>query len=157
MLNGELDDAQKVFKGLSSTRAFWAKNFCMFLMGCPIRMPSFFQIRNFLEIDISLLILYGRTELVENFLENVDLLMDINTETYKFVGRVLFKHGYMGAAKYYFDKSCEFFYSDVELHYLYVEFYLAHEDRENAMRAVETCLRLNSTYYPAIKTKTILT
>lgn len=157
LLEGDLDRAEQILSALTSTRAEWAVTIIPFLRGKHSSMPTFFQIRSFLEIDISLFLKYKQMKYVQSLLDIADFLQDINTETYKFIARVLFKHGFYGAAKTFMDKSASYYYNDVELHYLYVEFYLAHDDRENAIKALSTCLRLNPNYYPAKRTYEELT
>lgn len=156
LLTGDLARAESILSPLTSARAEWGYKIIPFLKGEHGEFPSFFQIRNFLELDITLFFKYGQIEFIQNILNIADFFQDINRETYKFLGRVLFKHGYYGAAKTFMDKSLSDYYNDVELHYLYVEFYLAHNDKENALKAVNTCLRLNPNYYPAVKTSKAL-
>lgn len=152
LLEGNPDTAKEIFAPLTSTRAEWAVRIIALIQNVYGEMPSYFQIRSFLEIDISLFIKYNQIEYVQKILDSVDFFQEINRESYKFVARALFKNNYIGVAKIYLDKSCSDYYNDVELHYLYAEFYLAHEDNENALKAVNTCLRLNPNYYPAVKT-----
>lgn len=157
LLGGELDSAKEILAPLTSTRAEWAVNIIALIKNVYGEIPTYFQIRNFLEIDISLFIKYKKFEYVQKILDSIDFFQEINPETYKFVGRALLKNNYMGSAKILFDKSCSEYYNDVELHYLYAEFYLAHNDKENALKAVNTCLRLNPSYYPAVRTYRELT
>lgn len=151
LLDGNLDKAYEILSTLTSPRAEWASYIIPFLQGLHGSLPTFFQIRNFLEIDIALFLKYKKTDYVQKLIDIADFMQDINSETYKFIARVLFKHGYMNASKIFMDKSANYYYKDVELHYLYVEFYLAHNDRENALKALRTCLRINPEYYPAVK------
>ena len=151
LLDGNLDKAYEILSTLTSPRAEWASYIIPFLQGWHGTLPTFFQIRNFLEIDISLFLKYNQADYVQKLIDIADFMQDINTETYKFLARVLFKNVYMEAAKIFMDKSANYYYKDVELHYLYVEFYLSHNDRENALKALRTCLRINSEYYPAVK------
>ena len=151
-LGGELDSAKEILEPLTSTRAEWAVRLIALIKNVYGEMPTYFQIRSFLEIDISLFIKYNQIEYVQKILDNIDFLQEINMETYKFVARALLKNNYMGVSKIFLDKSCSDYYNDVELHYLYAEFYLAHDDKENALKAVNTCLRINPNYYPAVRT-----
>lgn len=156
-LGGDLEEAYKVLSPLTSTRAEWAVRIIALIKNVYGEMPTYFQIRSFLEIDISLFIKYNRIDFIQRILDSADFFQEINMETYKFLARVLFKNDYKGVAKMFMDKSASDYYNDVELHYLYVEFYLAHDDKENALKAVNTCLRLNPNYYPAVRTYKELT
>ena len=157
LLEGNFEEAKKTFEILTSTRAEWALLLIPLIKGESYELPSYFQIRNFLEIDISLFLKYKKTKYVQQLLKIADFLQDINNETYKFIARVMLKHNFMEISKIFLDKAVSYYYNDVELHYLYVEFYLAHSDKTNALKAVNTCLRINPTYYPAKKTHSELT
>lgn len=157
LLNGELEKAKEILNKLPSTRAEWAINMMTFLQDGRKKYPTFFQIRNFLEIDISLFFKYNQLSFIQKLIDNSDTFQDINMESYKFFARALLKHNYIQPAKMFLDKSLDDYYNDVELHYLYAEFFMVHHDKENILKAVDTCLRLNPTYYPALKTQKELT
>ena len=57
ILEGQLDKAEQVLKTIDSIRADWAVKLIPFMKGHVEILPTYFQIRNFLEIDINLLLL----------------------------------------------------------------------------------------------------
>lgn len=152
LLEGDLERAYEILAPLTSTRAEWAVRIIALIKNIYGEMPTYFQIRSFLEIDISLFIKYNQIEYVQKILDSADFFQEINMETYKFIARALLKNNYLGVSKIFLDKSSSDYYNDVELHYLYAEFYLAHDDKDNALKAVQTCLQLNPNYYPAVRT-----
>ena len=159
MLSDNHDEAEKIFNMISSLRADWALKLIPIMQGYLDNIPTYFQIRNFLEIDINLLFKASQKNYVEYILGAADSFQSVNTESYKFLGRVLLKNGYMNASKIFLDKSSDVCWRDPELQYLYVEYYLMNNDIANACKAVDNCLRVSPEYYPAIsmqkKLKTI--
>lgn len=153
VLLGKLREAKLVFQSVDSLRANWMIKLIPILQGGIINYPSFFQVRNFLEIDMTMFFKAKKDDYINNILSASDIFQNINNESYKFIGRALLKNGCPEIAKFYLDKSLENYYNDVELHYLFVEYYMSMNDPRNAMRAVENCLKINSDYYPAQKTK----
>ena len=75
LLKGEVGEAKPVFKELSRNdlRANWAGKLINFIEGYVLSIPSYFQIRNFLEIDLNLLIQAGQPAYVENIINGADL------------------------------------------------------------------------------------
>lgn len=153
MLSGDLDSAQRIFSSIDSRRADWALKIIPLMQGRISDKPTYFQIRSFLEIDLTLLFKAGQKEYVQYILGGADIFQNINRESYKFIGRALLKNGYTESAKMFLDKSLSDFYRDPELHYLFVEYYLMNNDYVNAKRAVENCLKVNPDYFPAKQTE----
>lgn len=150
MLSNKLNDAKEVFNNIQSIRADWANIIISIMQGIIKKRPTYFQIRNFIEIDINLLFKAKLPHQVEYILGAADTFQEINSETYKFLGRVLLKNNCFNSSKVFLDKALDFFYNDVELHFLFVEYYLANNDHNNARKALNNCLRISPEYYPAI-------
>jgi tetratricopeptide (TPR) repeat protein len=151
LLEGNFKEANAVLERCNSHRADWALKIIPLMQGIVQTLPTYFEIRSFLEVDLNLLFKAHQIKSVEYILGGADILQDINSETYKFIGRALLKNGYMNFSKIFFDKSLSSAYNDVELHYLFVEYYDANNDIQNALKAVKNCMRINPNYYPAIK------
>ncbi|MCM1265361.1 MAG: hypothetical protein NC200_04095 [Candidatus Gastranaerophilales bacterium] len=149
LLSGKLADAERMFRSIDSHRSDWAIKLIPLMQGRVETFPTYFQIRSFLEIDLNLLFKSQQIDYAQYILGGADIFQNINRESYKFLGRVLLKNGYMPSAKMFLDKALSDCYRDCELHYLFVEYYIAHNDFENAKRALENCLRVNPDYYPA--------
>ena len=112
--------------------------------------PTYFQIRNFLEIDISLLILYCKGNYVEKIIKYADFMAFYNPECYKFIGRAFWANKLMPAAMFFLRKAKDKFYQDPELHYLFAYIYYYEEhDKVKCEKSVQTCLRILPEYAPA--------
>ncbi len=151
VLNNELDSAQAVFESLDSPRARWGKAFVDILLGYIEKYPSYFEIRNFLEIDLDFLIKNEKIEYVEQFLGATKILAGINQETYKYIARVMFENRLYKAAREYLEKSKSLFYNDPELHFLFAKYYLKNREYENADKHLDECLNILPDYFPAQK------
>lgn len=151
LLLGDLDGADNIFSKLNSVRSDWARKLIPMMQGHIYDYPTYFQIRNFLEIDITMLLKAGLKDYVQYVIGAADSLYDINSETYKFVARALLKNGYAKNAKAYLDKCSDYCYKDRELHFLIAEYYMFYNDIENACSAARKCLKLSADYYPAIQ------
>ena len=153
MLSNKLNDAKEIFANIQSIRADWANIIISIMQGTINKRPTYFQIRNFIEIDINLLFKVKLTKHIEYILGAAETFQEINSETCKFLGRVLLKNNCLNSAKYFLDKAVDYFYNDVELHFLFVEYYLECNDTINAQKALNNCLRISPEYYPAILMK----
>ena len=151
MLKGEVNEARKIFTPIrdKDMRADWAYLFIQFMNNYIQFMPSYLQVRNFLEIDIGLLIKSGLSEPVENVINACDIFYQINQESYKFIARVLLNYDYPSVAKVFLDKGVAKCYNDPELHFLYGNYHLRHNNKILAKHEFETSLEVLPGYYPA--------
>lgn len=149
VLNGDLDAAYIIFSNIDSPRAKWAKILISILKGFLTEYPTYFQIRNFLEIDLDLLLKNEKLDYVEQILGSLEILSSINQEVYKYVARVMYVNRLFSAALKYLEKAKKLYYNDAELHFLLAKYYLRVNDAKEAMFYVEECLKLIPEYYPA--------
>lgn len=110
---------------------------------------SFFQIRNFLERDLTLLIENQHNQYAENVISATDILTEYNPETPKFVGRVLLNTNNFELAFEFLLKARNICYIDPEVHFLMAQYYIKHNDKTSAKRILQTSLDLNPEYFPA--------
>ena len=153
ILSGDLDSAKAVFECIDSPRSHWGITLIGILSGCIERLPSYFDIRNFLEIDLDFLIKNEKIHYIEMVLSSLDKLTEINQEVYKYAARVMYENGFFKTAKDYMDKSKHIFYKDPELHYMYAKYYLKEQCCEDAYFHICECLKIVPTYYPALQIK----
>lgn len=153
LLSGDLQNAEKIFRLYPSHRGNWAIKLIPLMQGIVGNIPTYFEIRSFLEIDITLLAKSKQIDFIQYILGGADVFQNVNRESYKFLGRALLKNNFITSAKTFLDKSIADYYRDPELHYLFVEYYLMNNHTENALYALENCLRINPDYYPAKVTK----
>lgn len=113
------------------------------------RIPSFLQIRNFLEADIGYLIKANKTHYAENIIKNSDILMSVNLESCKLIGRVLLNFSFYNLAKKYLLQSTQAYNKDPETYYYLAQFYFYTNDYKESIRNLNKSIDLNSYYLPA--------
>ena len=153
ILADNLQEAKKLF-GLikeQDIRAVWGEYFVSMLEINATTYPSYFELRNFLEIDLNILITNGKGTYVQNILGYADFMSKINPEVYKFIGRVFYNNGLKKEGMILFERAKDAFYNDPELHFLIARAYLDAGEREKALHYTRVCQRVLPEYYPAVK------
>ena len=148
ILHNDLLKAKQVFAQIDSPRAKWGYLLCSILSGYLEKYPTFFQLRNFLEIDLDFLIKNEKIEYIEQFLGALDLLATINMETYKFTARVMFENNLHTLCLNYMEKSKSIHYKDPELHFMFAKYYLKMHEYEQAKYYINECAKILPDYYP---------
>lgn len=153
LLSGEIASAKTIFKTVSDQdlRADWAYKLIQFIEGYVVDVPSYFQVRNFLEIDLNLLIEAAQPAFVENIINGADLFYSVNPESYKFIGRVMLFNNFDDIALHYLKKAKDKFYYDPEMHLMMANCYINSGDKPLAKTAINCCLGMLPNYYPAKK------
>ena len=151
LLSGRQDESAEIFGTILSVRADWALKLIKIIQGSSKYLPSFFQIRNFLEIDVNLLLRSGQAEYVSKLADNAELFQNINQESYKFFGRVLLKNNQFDISEFFLEKALNVCYNDPELHFLRMELYYVTGDIVNTHKSLNACLAVSPDYYPAQK------
>lgn len=150
----ELDKAKELFQKVQEvdTRAKWGLILLQMIKGDILTFPTYFQIRNFLELDLSILILYCKGEYVEKIIRYADFMAYYNPECYKFIGRAFWANNLMSAAMFFLRRAKDKFYQDPELHYLlaYI-FYNNDRNIDLAKKALGACFGILPEYAPAKK------
>lgn len=158
LLKGNIEVAKNIFSTIANhnPRAHWALRLIQFIEGFVSFLPSYFEVRNFLEIDINLLLKANKIKFVENIINGDDLFYSVNGESYKFIARVLMYNGYPEVAKIYLDKGISNSYTDPELHIILADYYLYKKDTASAINSLNKCLSILPNYYPAKKKLQVL-
>lgn len=153
LLSGDVQSAKTIFKSISSQdlRANWAEKLIQFIDGYVMYVPSYFQIRNFLEIDLNMLIKAGRPLYVENIINGADLFFSVNPESYKFIARVMMFNEFYDVAFHFLKKAKDKFFYDPELHLMLANCYLKFGEKNKAKKSLGNCLRILPNYFPAKK------
>ena len=154
LLLHETDAAFKVFESLSENdiRADWAKKIIPVLTKKEFEeLPTFLQVRNFLEIDLDILIQSQNFDYAINLINKSEDFYEICRESFKFIGRVLYYNNYHDLALKFFLESKNRFYRDPELHYLLALLYLDNKEKEKGENEIKACLRIIPEYTPAKK------
>ncbi len=149
ILNNDLDTALQIFKKIDSPRALWGIALVNIINGYVEKYPTYFEIRNFYEIDLDFLLKNEKIEYIESILGALETLSSINQEIYKYTARVMLVNNLPEIAKKYLDKSKEIFYNDVELHYIYAKYYISNSQYNKANFHIDECLAYLPDYHPA--------
>lgn len=149
VLKENLTKAQDIFKTIDSPRAIWGMVLVSVLMGYMTKYPTYFQIRNFYELDLDFLIKNEKINYVEHMLGAMDILVTINQEVYKYAARVMYENKLYSAAFNYMNKAKSIYYNDAELHFMMAKYYIFVKDFHNAEFYINECLKLVPEYYPA--------
>lgn len=131
-------------------RAHWGLLLLQFISGEISMHPTYFEVRNFLEIDLDILILYCKGNYVEKIIRYADYMAFYNPECYKFIGRAFWAHNLMPAAMLFLRIAKDKLYNDPELHFLLAYIYYYNDkNTAKAQKALETCLSILPKYAPA--------
>lgn len=152
LLSDNIEKAKILFNAIkdSDIRAHWAA-FMISMIEADIReYPSYFELRNFLEIDLNILINYFKGDYVEKIVRYADFLFTINPEVHKFIGRVFYNNGYYEQGMFFLDRAKNYFYHDPELHYLIAYIYYDQNNLEKCKKALDDCIYILPEYYPAV-------
>ena len=127
----------------------WAKAFSGYVERKRNRVPTFFQIRNFYENDLDMLLSNGFDDFAENLTDSIQFFEDINPEIYKFTARVLYNHKYHDFADKFFSAARKYGNEDCELYYLEAKNNIAQKRYYSAVKSLEKSLSISKNYYPA--------
>lgn len=159
LLSDNLEKAKNLFNAIENNdiRAHWASFMISLIEGDVKEYPSYFELRNFLEIDLNILLTYFKGNYVENIIRYADFMFTINPEVHKFIGRVLYNNGYKEQGMFFLDRAKSYFYHDPELHYLLSYIYYTDKNFTKAEKAVNDCLYILPNYFPAVSLQKKLT
>lgn len=156
ILNNDLDIAYNLFAEEDSSRSRWGMALIEILKSNIIHFPTYFEIRNFFEIDLDFLIKNKKIDYVETLLGASELLININQEVFKYAARVLFENYYPEIGFNYLKKSKDILYKDPEMHFMLAKYYINKEDYTTALSYINECLKFVPDYFPAQKIKKII-
>lgn len=151
LLSGYVDMARVAFEKIADCdmRADWALKLIQFIKRYVSETPTYFQVRNFLEIDLNMLIQSGQAQFVENIINGADIFYSINPESYKFIARVMLNNDFVDLAVFYLNKAKDKFYYDPEMHYMLATCYMKKGEKLLARAEIRNCLAILPEYFPA--------
>jgi tetratricopeptide (TPR) repeat protein len=149
ILHEDLVSAKNIFLKIDSPRSSWGVFLIENLSGYVQKFPTYFEIRNFLEIDLDFLLKNKKTDYVQLILGIADLLAKINQETYKYIARVMYENQFYKTAKEYLEKSKDILYNDPELHFILAKYHYKNNEYSSALLNIKECLKILPDYYPA--------
>ena len=114
IMQGHLNKAYKIFEGCldENTRACWAMFMLQIILNRVTVAPKYFEIRNFLEIDLNLLFKYKKLNYIEKIMASAKFLSNYNPETCKYIGRVLWANRFIKEAVMYLLAGKNILYND---------------------------------------------
>lgn len=160
LLEDDLKGAKQLLLKLKDTdnRALWAYKIVSILQKKFTTerinyddMPTFFQLRNFLEVDLNLLMKYNKGNYIEIICAYSDIFASINSESYKFFARAFYFNNYPQFAEFFIDKAKDELYNDPELHYQIALMRYLSGDKKEAEKYCLSCLHILKDYFPAVK------
>ncbi len=151
LMQGDLYNAKRLWDKLDDSKPIylWGKSLIGFIEKKPEQLPTYFQIRNFLEQDLDALLTANLTTYAENLINSIDILAQINSESYKYMARVLYNHKYYDISKNFLEQSKDIYYKDPETHFLIAKIHMEKNETENAKTALNTAISVNEDYFPA--------
>lgn len=154
-----IEKAENLFNlaKIYDTRADWGLILIQFIKDEIHLSPTYFQIRNFLEIDLGIFIMYCKEKYVDKIIKYADYMAFYNPECYKFIGRVFWANNLMNAAMLFLRKAKDKFYQDPELHYLLAYIYYEENNIKDSKKSLQTCLEILPEYAPAKNLQKLLT
>ena len=152
LLHKNPQKAAKIFETIADKdiRAHWGIFVSHLVQGEAHGYPTYFELRNFFEIDLDLFFTYYLGNYIENIIRYADWLFTINPEVLKFIGRSFLVNGYDKYGLLFLKQAREYFFNDPEMHYLLAEYYMRENDFTNAQEAVRCCLDILPAYFPAL-------
>lgn len=151
LLCDDIEGAKKIFGTIADRdiRGHWALFMISLIEGEAQEYPSYFELRNFLEIDLNILITYYKGDYVEKIIRYADYMYAINPEVHKFIGRVLYNNGLVEQGLFFLNRAKSYFYHDPELHYMLGYIYFNQGKLDEAQKALENGLRILPEYFPS--------
>lgn len=153
LILGNFTKAKAHFEAVKDTdmRAHWGLLLMQMIDGNISTAPTYFEVRNFLEIDLDIFITYCKGDIVEKIVRYADYMAYYNMECYKFIGRAFWAHHLMPASMYFLNRACDRLYNDPELHYLLAYIYCYNEKNlTKCKKELDTCLNILPQYAPAV-------
>lgn len=150
-LTGDFEEAKCFLKPIkeSSSAANWLLSLISIAEGKEIIAPTYFQIRNFYEQDLEMLLLYKQKDTVRKILDNNQYFEKYNKEIYKYSARVLFNNKMYDTAEKLLKKSLEILYKDPETHYMLGEIYEIKKEYTEAKKEYNKSNEVTGEYLPA--------
>ena len=153
LLLGNYDKAKDIWLKLENDNPaiIWSKSLLEFINLYVINIPSFFQIRAFLEVDLDELLRANQIKYCENIVNGAHLFAQNNPESYKFIGRVFVNNNYYDLADLFLQKAKDVCYVDPEVHFLLAKCYIEKKELNKAKKSLQTSIEKGFGYYPAKK------
>lgn len=153
LLQGNLENTKQIWSQIKeeSPATLWGKSLLEFINLYVIHVPTFFQIRAFLEVDLDALLKSKLITYCENIVNGAHLFMQNNQESYKFIGRVFVNNSYFELAELFLQKAKDVCYVDPEVHFMLAKCELQKQNIPRAIEYLKISLEKGYGYFPAKK------
>ena len=153
LLCGNLEKTKKIWQNIKeeTPALLWGKSLLEFINLYVIHVPTFFQIRAFLEVDFDALLNANLITYCENIANGAHLFAQNNQESYKFIGRVFVNNGYFDLAELFLKRAKDICYVDPEVHFLLAKCFINSKNHAEAVKSLQTSIEKGYGYYPARK------
>lgn len=151
LYGGDKHKADKIWfsKNETSSLLSWAKSLSGYINNKKSGIPTFFQIRNYYETDLDMLINLGFDNYAENLVNSIQYFAYINPELYKLTARVLHNNQYYEFADKFLYTAKEYGEGDTELYVLDARNNIAQNRFFAAIKSLEKALEISDDYMPA--------
>jgi hypothetical protein len=155
LLSNKPEQAREIWQSAKTPSAAtkWGLIVCDLIRLKCLEQPTYFQVRAFLEVYLNLLIENELFKYAENLICAQDILARSNSETYKFIARVLLAHGYMELLPRFIERSKQCCYRDPEIHFIEAQMHLQNKNPQNALKSTNEVLSIIPEYFPAQELK----
>lgn len=152
LLSNDINSARIFFEQAESSPAQnWELFLCQLFDNEVTVIPSYLQLRSFLERDFSAFLKYKLEKHVQKILDISEYLSEINPEINKIIARCFLNYEYFEYSKIYLERAFEFTTQDAELYYLSAKYFLASNEILEAKTSLKKAIFLQKNYLPAIE------
>ncbi len=152
LLLGDIEAARKSWDDApDSGPVNWARCLPDLLNLDVTQIPTFLQIRNHLEIDLTYLIRSNNLSFANNLIECSQVFITINLETYKYIGRALLNNNYPNLGLKYLLEGQEALPQDPEIYFHLAQYSIMTNQLVECKHLLKKCLNINKYYSPARK------
>lgn len=154
LLQGNTFQAREIwYLSPQSSPICWGRSLVGFIEDDIEDVPTFLQIRNYLESDLFNFLDVGKVEFVEKITSYQDFLAQIHPETYKYIGRALINKGFLNQGFDFFMKSQNLLPQDPEIYFHLAQYSYLVNSYGEAFEMIKLCLELCPSYMPATMLK----
>lgn len=147
----KLDDAKILLISIRGLNSYvnWLLCLISIIKDDIKQKPTYFQIRNFYECDMNLLLRYKNYDFANKIIAQTDYFARFNQEIYKYNARICIDNELFKQAVTYLQKSNDIYYNDPESHFMLGEAYLGLNKQESAKEEFLKSNDVINGYYPA--------
>lgn len=153
LLQGHIDKTKFIWESIrdENQAILWGKSLLEFINLYVVHVPSFFQIRAFLEVDLDALLKANLITFCENIVNGAHLFAQNNQESYKFIGRVFVNNEHYDLAELFLKRAKDICYVDPEVHFLLAKCFINAKNLQEAKKALNISIEKGYGYFPARK------